>query len=423
MKQLLMGLAAIAGALTLGAVEPSIVADSVSLEQDPVTRIARLSYALADGPAVVTVDIYTNGVNVGSELLAGGVDAGYGIAATDRRINCVVSSNGVHEIYLRPAVAGGALLAAGEVTVRVQAWSLDNPPDWMVVDLLSRSNVCYYADRDSLPEGPNALRYRTTELLLRKIPARNCKWVMGSPDDEGGLDGIGSHGSDENRHYVTLTNDFYLGVYEFTVAQHSNSYVQAGMNYYKAVPGTAESLCPVDNISYALIRGTTCDWPDTRRDQVDNKTFLGFFRKFTGVQFDLPTEAEWEYACRAGTGTAFNDGTDSPTAVAQFNQGATAVTCEVGGKQPNGWGLYDMHGNAGELCMDYYTNAGVSWDDQIAPEGPKKSQDASLTDRVLRGGNVTQQANYCRSAKRLGLRSNTCQMRSGFRLWCPAEAR
>ena len=401
---------------------PQIKSGSVSVSQDPVTRVATLTYELENGPAVVTVDVLTNDVIcTGVGCFGRSADTAYHYPP-NHTVNRVVDT-GSHTVYWRPSESGlDAVFAAGKLKVSVRAWPLDAPPPWLVVDLQSPSNCWYYADKASLPGGISDVRYKTSQLLMRKIPAAGCKWLMGSPETEG-AGSPGAHGVDETLHYVMLTNDFYLGVYELTVGQHSNAYVHAGMNYYKAVPGATSPLQPVDNISYALIRGSTCDWPDTGRDSVDKKTFLGFFRPFTGLMFDLPTDAEWEYACRAGTATPFNDGTAAPTEVGQVNHGSASDTCDVGGKTPNAWDLYDMHGNAGELCMDYYTSAAVGSDDQTAPTGPRKSDDSTLVNRVLRGGNVTQLANYCRSAKRGGLKGNTCQIRSGFRLWCPAVAR
>ena len=405
MKSLSVLVFAVLVSLSLRASVPSIPASSVSLEQNPVTRMACLRYTLENGPAVVTADIYTNGVNAGAALLENAVDSGYGIAADGPRINCVIRQDGAHELYFRPAVAGGALLAAGEVTVKVRAWAMDAPPDWMVVDLQTKSNVCYYAERESLPGGAEDLRYKTSKLLMRRIPAKGCTWRMGSPDGETG------RASDEDCRYVTLDADYYIGVYELTQAQHSNAYVNAGISYYSgskqdlsSYKGEDAAVHPFENLAPYYFRWQTTDGsgePGKEHGKVGNRTFFGYFRPFVGLDFDLPTEAEWEYACRAGTGTAFNNGTDSLS-----NSGwvvGSLTTKEVGTKDPNGWGLYDCHGNVMEWCLDAYgTTANYI---------------------CCRGGSYLLQSVNCRSAKRSGDAYTRAYPSYGYRLWAPAVAK
>ena len=137
---------------------------------------------------------------------------------------------------------------------------------------------------------------RTTQLWLRRIPAGS--FVMGSPEGELGKC------ANEPAHEVTLTQDFYLGVFEVTQAQYERI---AGANPAKYPDATN----PVEWVSYEDIRGTSPEkgagWP-TKGHAVDDESFLAKLRAKTGLEFDLPTEAQWEYACRAGTQTAFNHG-------------------------------------------------------------------------------------------------------------------
>ena len=131
-----------------------------------------------------------------------------------------------------------------------------------------------------------------------------------------------------------------------------------------------------------------------------------------GYEYRLPTEAEWEYACRAGTTTRFHFG-DSARALrdyAWYSSNAGGRTHEVGQKKPNQWGLYDMHGNVWEWCHDWYADeypGGTVTD----PSGPQ-----SATDRVYRCGSWYDTARNCRAANRYGRRPGFANIDVGFRV-------
>jgi len=202
----------------------------------------------------------------------------------------------------------------------------------------------------------------TVKLAL--IPAG--KFMMGSPDSEKGR--VVNEGP---QHEVTISKPFYMGVTEVTQAQ------------YEAVMGTNLSnfkgeANPVEQVSWNDAEGFCKKLSDKTRQAVR-----------------LPTEAEWEYACRAGTATAFSFG-DADSVLGDYawysaNSGNT--THPVGQKKPNAWGLYDMHGNVWEWCADWYGDYPKGA--VTEPQGP-----ASGTSRVLRGGSWVWDPEYCRSAKR-----------------------
>ena len=237
---------------------------------------------------------------------------------------------------------------------------------------------------------------RTTELWLRRIPKGT--FIMGSPEGEVGRE------SDETQHQVTLTEDFYIGVFEITQKQYS--FIQ-GSN----PSGYKGDTRPVECVSYNTIRGTGstdgAGWP-TYGHAVDSGSFLGKLRAKTGKTFDLPTEAQWEYACRAGTTTALNTGknltsTDRDSAMDEagrysYNQnngkGGYSEHTKVGSYLPNAWGLYDMHGNVWEWCLDWY-KSDLGSSAVTDPKGPN-----SGSTRVLRGGGWYNPALSCRSARR-----------------------
>ena len=273
-----------------------------------------------------------------------------------------------------------------------------NPGNYVVVDLSGGTTARSYPVRytDAKPN-VNDDTCRTTELWLRRIPKGT--FMMGSPEDELG------HSSDEELHEVTLTQDFYIGVFEFTQKQWE---LVAGSN-----PSDFKGDCrPVENVSYDIIRGTSATggagWPEYGY-VVDMNSFLGILRNKTGLTFDLPMEAQWEYACRAGTTTAFNSGKnlisldDKDANMAEvgryiFNRndekGGYVEHTKVGSYRPNAWGLYDMHGNVNEWCLDRQGN----------------------TSRAIRGGNWYESAQNCRSANINSSMSEGSDGGYGFRI-------
>jgi formylglycine-generating enzyme required for sulfatase activity len=242
--------------------------------------------------------------------------------------------------------------------------------------------------------------YKTTKMVFRRIPAGT--FTMGSTGDE-----LGRWADREFQHQVTLTQDFHIGIFEVTQAQY---FMVMG-----TWPSYFENLAwrvarPVEEVSWETVRGGV--WPGAGGPAVG--TFMDKLRTLTGgvLPFDLPTEAQWEYACRAGTITALNSGQNLTAAdqcpnMAQvgryyYNGGSdetpdgdlTVGSAAVGSSQPNAWGLYDMHGNVWEWCLDVYV-ADLGTDPVVDPIGG-----AASMFRVSRGGSWIDPAEYCRSAMR-----------------------
>jgi formylglycine-generating enzyme required for sulfatase activity/serine/threonine protein kinase len=197
-------------------------------------------------------------------------------------------------------------------------------------------------------------------------------FMMGSPESEDNYQG------DETQHQVTLTKGYWLGKYEVTQGQW-----QAVMGSNPSNFRNAGSNAPVEQVS----------WDDAQE----------FCRKLTekeraarrlpaGYEYALPTEAQWEYACRAGTTGAYA-GNGNLDSMGWFTDNSSSTTHPVGQKQPNAWGLYDMHGNVWEWCSDRYGDYPSG--SVIDPTGA-----ASGTLRVLRGGGWFNDARICRSAYR-----------------------
>ena len=219
-------------------------------------------------------------------------------------------------------------------------------------------------------------------------------FTMGSPSDELG------RWDDEVQHQVTLTQNYWLSDCEVT------------QGLYEAVMGTNPSYdvskwFPVENIS----------WNDA----------MEFCQKLTaiekaagrlpeGYEYTLPTEAQWEYACRAGTTTALNSGknlSDEYGCPEMDEVGWYWYNSDephpVGQKQPNAWGLYDMHGNVWEWCLDYYGDYPAS--SITDPKGP-----GTGSYHVLRGGGWSGVADECRSAYRYYSYPSNWDYSYGFRV-------
>ena len=279
----------------------------------------------------------------------------------------------------------------GTIRIGVEAEEYVPPQTYMVVDL-SNNEISYL---DDVPSGGWTDTYKTTKMVFRYIPAGS--FSMGSPSGEEGRQGS------EDVHQVTLTKSFYMGVFEVTQKQYE---LIAGSN-----PSSNQgNPRPVENVSYNTLRGSVkgAEWP-TGTD-VDAGSFIGTFRSQTGCDFDLPTEAQWEYACRATTTTALNTGSnlsdesycpEMDEAGRYFNNTTdrkgdpyylqhTTVGCYL----PNQWGLYDMHGNVAELCLDWRTSR-LGTNPVTDPVGPTTGDT-----RIARGGCYQSEALECRSAAR-----------------------
>ena len=272
--------------------------------------------------------------------------------------------------------------------------------------------VSYLSD---MPKGGWSDEYKTTKLVLRRIEP-------GSPV---------LHGEGAQQRRVSIDAAYYIGVFEVTQGQ------------WEKIMGTRPSflrgkkyaLRPVEQVSYDMIRGRErgSEWPESNR--VDADSFIGCLRARTGLDFDLPTNGQWEYACCAGVGTDYNNGGKctgwerNPTMDVvgryQYNGGWNEEkwgkyefskifktldrecdpengTAVVGSYAPNNWGLYDMHGNVFEWCLDR----------KGEPEG-------NLIRRVVRSGWWIDKAADCCAFVCKQDKSNHAALWHGFRLCLP----
>jgi formylglycine-generating enzyme required for sulfatase activity len=233
----------------------------------------------------------------------------------------------------------------------------------------------------------------TNSIGMKLVLIPKGTFMMGSPESEEGRQ------KDETQHEVTISKDYYLGVYEVTQAQYEKVMGKNPSYFQGPKVGNENADLPVENVSW----DDTVEFCKKLSDLPEEKK--------AGRLYRLPTEAEWEYACRAGSKTAyaFDDEEGLLPEYGWFKRNSSDRTHTVGLLEPNAWGLYDMHGNVWECCSDRYGDypKGAVSD----PSGPKVG-----SDRVYRGGGWPDGAALCRSASRFGLTPVDRVSSLGFRV-------
>ena len=236
------------------------------------------------------------------------------------------------------------------------------------------------------------------------------QFQMGSPDGED------KRKADEGpQHAVQLSRGFYLSAYEVTQQE------------YQTLMGENPAAHAAQGDRRELVQGLKTERFPVER--VSWEEAVEFCRRLTaaeaklGHRYRLPTEAEWEYACRAGTKTPFSMGADCSSLQANFKgtspygRAATGPSlgrpAAVGSYEPNAWGLYDMHGNVGEWCADFYGEEYYVAAGAVNPVGPISGEK-----RVVRGGTFSNAGTTCRSASRSSAPPGSHFLYIGFRVVC-----
>lgn len=230
----------------------------------------------------------------------------------------------------------------------------------------------------------------TNSIGMKLVLIPKGSFMMGAPAGEEGA------GDDEEQHEVVISNDFYLGQTEVTQGQ------------FERVMGTNPS-------HFRLPRSPQDDRTRHPVESVSWHEAVEFCERLSSLPaekearrlYRLPYQSEWEYACRAGSQTPYFYGSDPEElgSYAWFNDNSGNETQPVGEKQPNRWGLYDMHGNVWEWCADWFGEY------PAGPVGPKHG-----VYRVLRGGGIANAPVACRSAYRIRFTPSLRNRVSGFRI-------
>lgn len=443
--------AAVAAVSSLWAGVPSIDQSSVTMEQSN-GRFVIIKYNLTTVPAIMTVDIQTNVTGRVTEKESDWVSIGEEhFRDVSGDVNVLIGTTGEKTIKWDPFINASGLKAKHEsCRAVVKAWAVDAPPDYLVVDLRRDNNrpageprTRYYVSTNAFPDAKNVQddAYRTDFMALRLIKSRGQTFRMGSPDDESGRI---STLDNEDLHNVTFTNaDFYCAIYPVTYGQllnigywgEWNSGGKADIrldsggsnytlyNYNSFDEGLVNSNLVAATCTWENIRGRSADgnfdWP-TDSHVVHALSVCGQFRTRTGVDFDLLTEAQWEFCCRAGSkGSRYQeDASKIAWYDGNVSDGHDNKTARiVGSLSPNAWGLYDMLGGIFENCLDWYSES-LGSDHAWDPVGAKSNAAVAMNGRVVRGGSYNYASAYARAACRLGT-SDRAWVTGGARLMAP----
>jgi formylglycine-generating enzyme required for sulfatase activity len=234
--------------------------------------------------------------------------------------------------------------------------------------------------------------FNSIGMQLAPIPAG--KFLMGSPESE-----VGRKADEGPQHEVTITRPFYMGVHEVTQQQYQ-AVIGNNPSWFSATGGGKDQVSNLNTDDFPV---ETASWIEAvefcrRLSELPEEKRLG-------RSYRLPTDAEWEYACRAGTTTPFHLGTVLVGRLANFKAdepyGEAAKEAKpdrvvkVGSYAPNGFGLYDMHGNVNEFCSDWHDVEYYKKSPSKDPQGPQHGEA-----HVTRSGAWNDAGRFCRAANR-----------------------
>jgi formylglycine-generating enzyme required for sulfatase activity len=362
--------------LTAAIAAPQV--SNVSMSYDG-SGTAKITYDISGDPGIVLLDIKSGGNSIGDAK----------IAQTVGDVNRKISPGTGKTIWWSCSKEQLGVDDAASLSAVVTAYSLDNPPEVLVLDLANTNSYMFYKSLAALPDGglKNDI-YRTSKLVMKKVPAKGVTFLCGSSAE--------NPAPKYKPYLASFTYDYYLGIYPVTQGQQL---LIDGQTHSRFTSGEDAALRPVDNYLWGDIRNWKA-WPGEYSLITSAMgCSIGKFRRF-GLIIDLPTSTEWEYACRAGKPTLFGNGTDNEAGMDRmgwYSGNAGGTTHPVGRKDPNDWGFYDMHGNVFEWCLDKHRDFELEKRTETRVNYPGESGTSSSTQKTLRGGSRAKAWNECAS--------------------------
>ena len=422
---------ALAASVATAAV-PSV--DGVFVVTTNVPGSVVVDYELLDAPGIVTFEVRTNGVplRIGYPSAVGAVNQ--------------LMQPGAHRFtWVADVDWPGHVISSPSVEIVVKAAATNDPPDYMMIRLDSSSLSRKYYDKvEDVPGGITNHLYKSRVLAMRRIHAAGRTFRQGLvlPESNRGAANMGR--------LVAFSEDYYIGVYELTVRQYElmvpsgtwwKTYCDAmrsqiGETVYAALTGTSEydearAMGGPTPRYYFLGNSASYIWPECDY-AVQSNLAMGKIRTATGIpKMYLPTSAQWEFACRAGSTTAFANNQTNIAGLGWCSANnsedphwVSGAPHAVGMLKPNAWGLYDMHGNVLEYCRDCYANTrevDANGLPLVVPSGPASSSAYTTANlqMVVHGGSYTSTESGCASGYAIGLSWSQGQLADGYRLSCP----
>lgn len=322
---------------------------------------ATCTFTLVGGPAQVSVEMLTNGVSVGTAGFSGDVNK--------------VLTAGEHTFYYVPEGWRRSVKDAVTLSFSVTEQSRANGNEYLAVNLLD-GTYAYYATAAALPVGVTDAKWKTTHLLLKRVSAANVTAMLGKNPRYEALNGTkdsNNYASETFARPVPMTSDYYLGVYEFTAGQWEA--LEKGSLTGTTNPSATGKKTAFTSAMTKHYSTHQTDWgwhPCSHISKTGADTLMEHLSTRSGLAFSLPTDEQWEYACRAGSPTArylingvepdaSTDAKRAEFAVTFTTQQtyyggakdstthpAYADTMPAGSKAANAWGFYDMYGNLRE---------------------------------------------------------------------------
>jgi len=326
----------------------------------------------------------------------------------------------VRILNIGPAFYQGMDLEPGRYQVEISAEGYETEKQWVTLGAGEDKYLDINLKQASVVGSGYQEKKINNSLGMAFVYVEPGSFMMGSSASESGRD------KDEKQHRVTLSKGFYMQSTEVTIGQWRRFVSDTGFQSEAELQGWAWIY---NGKKWEQKKGYY--WDKTGFSQNDNQPvtcvswndvqkYMGWLNRKEGTnRYRLPTEAEWEYAARAGSTTAFANGRitelkcghdSNLDAMGWYCGNSNKQTHPVAQKQPNDWGLYDMHGNVWEWCQDWY-DKDYPTGNVTDPTGP-----SSGSYRVLRGGGWTGIARYCRSANRLRYEPDSRGYDLGFRL-------